>query len=243
MSNFINIFEMSPRDGLQNEKNFISTEDKIKFINKLSSCGFKKIETSSFVSPKWVPQLSDALKVFRGINRAEEIKYTALTPNEKGFDNALEAKVDEVAIFTAASETFNKKNTNCDINTSLNRFKPIIQKAKINKVPVRGYISCISHCPYENYVDPKKVGEIANKLIKMGCYEVSLGDTTGKGSSEQTSKVIAECLQFLTPDKLAGHFHDTFQNALNNVKISLEYGIKTFDSSVGGLGGLSLIHI
>ena len=167
----------------------------------------------------------------------KEIKYTALTPNEKGFDNALEAKVDEVAIFTAASETFNKQNTNCDINTSLNRFKPIIYKALKNKIPVRGYISCVSHCPYENYVDPKKVGEIAHELIQMGCYEVSLGDTTGKGSSDQTSKVISECLKFLTPEKLAGHFHDTFQNALNNIKISLEYGIKTFDSSVGGLGG------
>ena len=157
MNNFINVFEMSPRDGLQNEKNFISTKDKIKFINKLSSCGFKKIETSSFVSPKWIPQLSDALDVFRGIDRVKEIKYTALTPNEKGFDNALEAKVDEVAIFTAASETFNKQNTNCDINTSLNRFKPIIYKALKNKIPVRGYISCVSHCPYENYVDPKKL--------------------------------------------------------------------------------------
>ena len=237
MNDFINIFEMSPRDGLQNEKNFISTSDKIKFINKLSSCGFKKIETSSFVSPKWVPQLSDALGVFRGIDRIKDIKYTALTPNEKGFDNALEAKVDEVAVFTAASETFNKKNTNCDIETSLNRFKPIIYKALKNKIPIRGYISCVSHCPYETYVDPKKVGKIADELIKMGCYEVSLGDTTGKGSPIQTTKVIEECLKFLTPDKLAGHFHDTFQNALDNIKISLDYGIKTFDASVGGLGG------
>ncbi len=237
MANFINIFEMSPRDGLQNEKKFIATKDKIKFINKLSLCGFKKIETSSFVSPKWVPQLSDAFDVFRGIERIESVKYTALTPNEKGFDNALEAKVDEVAVFTAASETFNKKNTNCDINTSLSRFKPIIIYALKNKIPVRGYISCVSHCPYENYVDPKKVAEIANKLIKMGCYEVSLGDTTGKGTPEQTSKVLAECLSFLTPNKLAGHFHDTYQNALNNIKVSLENGIETFDSSVGGLGG------
>ena len=167
----------------------------------------------------------------------KEISYPSLTPNEKWFDHAWEAKVEEVAMFTAASETFNKQNTNCDINTSLNRFKQVIYKALKNKIPVRGYISCVSHCPYENYVDPKKVGEIAHELIQMGCYEVSLGDTTGKGSSDQTSKVISECLKFLTPDKLDGHFHDTFQSALNNIKMSLEYGIKTFDSSVGGLGG------
>ena len=237
MGDFINIFEMSPRDGLQNEKKFIATKDKIKFINKLSNCGFKKIETSSFVSPKWVPQLSDAFEVFNLITRTEGVKYTALTPNEQGFDNACEAKVDEVAIFTAGSETFNKKNTNCDIDTSLKRFKPVMNKAILNKIPVRGYISCITHCPYENYVNPKKVAEIANKLIEMGCYEVSLGDTTGKGSPDKTLSVINECLIFLTPNKLAGHFHDTYQNALNNIKVCLEKGIRTFDSSVGGLGG------
>ena len=237
MGDFINIFEMSPRDGLQNEKKFIATKDKIKFINKLSKCGFKKIETSSFVSPKWVPQLSDAFEVFNLIARTEGVKYTALTPNEQGFDNACEAKVDEVAIFTAGSETFNKKNTNCDIDTSLKRFKPVMNKAILNKIPVRGYISCITHCPYENYVNPKKVAEIANKLIEMGCYEVSLGDTTGKGCPEKTLSVINECLIFLTPNKLAGHFHDTYQNALNNIKVCLEKGIRTFDSSVGGLGG------
>ena len=237
IDNFINIFEMSPRDGLQNEKNFISTNDKIKFIDNLSSCGFKKIETSSFVSPKWVPQLSDARDVFRGIKRNKSVKYTALTPNEKGFDDAMIAKVDEVAIFTAASETFCKKNTNCDIETSLIRFKPIMNKAVSNKLPVRGYISCVSHCPYEDYVDPKKVAEIANELIKMGCYEVSLGDTTGKGNAEQTLKVIKECLNFISPKFLAGHFHDTYQNALDNIKVCIENGIRTFDSSVGGLGG------
>ena len=228
---------MSPRDGLQNEKNFISTNDKIKFIDKLSSCGFKKIETSSFVSPKWVPQLSDAGDVFRGIKRKKGVRYTALTPNEKGFDDAMKVKVDEVAIFTAASETFCKKNTNCDIETSLIRFKPIMNKAVTNKLPVRGYISCVSHCPYEDYVDPKKVAEIANKLINMGCYEVSLGDTTGKGNAEQTLQVIKECSNFISPKFLAGHFHDTYQNALDNIMVCIENGIRTFDSSVGGLGG------
>lgn len=237
IDNLINIFEMSPRDGLQNEKKFISTADKIKFINKLSSCGFQKIETSSFVSPKWVPQLSDAADVFKGIKRIKGVKYTALTPNEKGFDNALVAKVDEVAIFTAASETFNKKNTNCDISTSLERFKPIIIKAMKNKIPVRGYISCVSHCPYEDYVEPQKVALIAKKLLEMGCYEVSLGDTTGKGSAYQTYKVIKECLNFTAPSMLAGHFHDTYLNAIDNIKVCLENGIRTFDASVGGLGG------
>ncbi|MDC0548608.1 hydroxymethylglutaryl-CoA lyase [Alphaproteobacteria bacterium] len=237
MNNFINIFEMSPRDGLQNEKTFITTQNKIKFINDLSMCGFQKIETSSFVSPKWVPQLADAHEVFTKINKVKGVKYTALTPNERGFDNAVNAKVDEVAIFAAATETFSEKNINCNIETSLKRFIPIAKKALKEKIPVRGYISCVSHCPYEGQVNPQKVAEIAKHLIEMGCYEVSLGDTTGKGSPDVTSGVLEECLKVLTSDKLAGHFHDTYQNALNNIQLCLEKGIKTFDASVGGLGG------
>ena len=237
MNNFINIFEMSPRDGLQNEKIFITTKNKIKFINDLSMCGFQKIETSSFVSPKWVPQLADAHEVFTKINRVKGVKYTALTPNERGFDNAVNAKVDEVAIFAAATETFSEKNINCNIETSLKRFIPIAEKALKEKIPVRGYISCVSHCPYEGQVNPQKVAEIAQHLIEMGCYEVSLGDTTGKGSPNVTSEVLEECLKVVTSDKLAGHFHDTYQNALNNIQLCLEKGIKTFDASVGGLGG------
>jgi hydroxymethylglutaryl-CoA lyase len=237
MNNFINIFEMSPRDGLQNEKTFITTQNKIKFINDLSMCGFQKIETSSFVSPKWVPQLADAHEVFTKINKVKDVKYTALTPNERGFDNAVNAKVDEVAIFAAATETFSEKNINCNIDTSLKRFIPIAKKALKEKIPVRGYISCVSHCPYEGQVNPQKVAEIAKHLIEMGCYEVSLGDTTGKGSPDVTSGVLEECLKVLTSDKLAGHFHDTYQNALNNIQLCLEKGIKTFDASVGGLGG------
>ena len=237
MNNFINIFEMSPRDGLQNEKTFITTQNKIKFINDLSMCGFQKIETSSFVSPKWVPQLADAHEVFTKINKVKDVKYTALTPNERGFDNAVNAKVDEVAIFAAATETFSEKNINCNIETSLKRFIPIAKKALKEKIPVRGYISCVSHCPYEGQVNPQKVAKIAKHLIEMGCYEVSLGDTTGKGSPDVTSGVLDECLKVLTSDKLAGHFHDTYQNALNNIQFCLEKGIKTFDASVGGLGG------
>ena len=228
---------MSPRDGLQNEKTFITTQNKIKFINDLSMCGFQKIETSSFVSPKWVPQLADAHEVFTKINKVKDVKYTALTPNERGFDNAVNAKVDEVAIFAAATETFSEKNINCNIETSLKRFIPIAKKALKEKIPVRGYISCVSHCPYEGQVNPQKVAEIAKHLIEMGCYEVSLGDTTGKGSPDVTSGVLEECLKVLTSDKLAGHFHDTYQNALNNIQLCLEKGIKTFDASVGGLGG------
>ena len=237
MPNFINIFEMSPRDGLQNEKKFIETIDKIKFINQLSLCGFTKIETSSFVSPKWVPQLADASEVFNKIKRDIKIKYTALTPNEVGLDNALKASVDEIAIFAAASETFSKKNINCDIETSILRFQPVLSKALRNKIPVRGYISCVAHCPYEGIIDPKNVSKIAKKLLEMGCYEISLGDTTGKGSVDQTKKILDECLKIMPPDKFAGHFHDTYQYALDNIKICLEHGIKTFDSSVGGLGG------
>ena len=237
MNNFINIFEMSPRDGLQNEKNFIATTDKIKFINKLSLCGFGKIETSSFVSARWVPQLADASEVFMGIKRNENVKYTALTPNEIGLDNALKVNIDEIAVFAAASESFSKKNINCDIEGSIVRFKPVINKALKNRIPVRGYISCVAHCPYEGDVDPKIVSQIAEKLVNMGCYEVSLGDTTGKGSPDQTLKILKECLSVLTPDKLAGHFHDTFKNALKNIEVCIDNGIKTFDSSVGGLGG------
>tara|TARA_B110000467_G_C18223083_1_gene424188 strand:- start:14 stop:886 length:873 start_codon:yes stop_codon:yes gene_type:complete len=237
MDNFVTIFEMSPRDGLQNEKKFISTNDKVKFIDKLSLCGFKKIETSSFVSSRWVPQLADASEVFIKIKRNKNIKYTALTPNEIGLHNAIKSKVDEIAIFAAASETFSQKNINCDIKTSLLRFKPLVVEALKKKIPVRGYISCVSHCPYEDTVDPKKVAQIAKQLIEMGCYEISLGDTTGKGSPDQTIKILNECLTFTTPDKLAGHFHDTFKNALDNIRVCLDHGIRTFDSSVGGLGG------
>ena len=237
MDNFVTIFEMSPRDGLQNEKKFISTNDKVKFIDKLSLCGFKKIETSSFVSSRWVPQLADASEVFIKIKRNKNIKYTALTPNEIGLHNAIKSKVDEIAIFAAASETFSQKNINCDIKTSLLRFKPLVVEALKKKIPVRGYISCASHCPYEDTVDPKKVAQIAKQLIEMGCYEVSLGDTTGKGNPDQTIKIVNECLTFTTPDKLAGHFHDTFKNALDNIRVCLDHGIRTFDSSVGGLGG------
>ena len=237
MDNFVTIFEMSPRDGLQNEKKFISTNDKVKFIDKLSLCGFKKIETSSFVSSRWVPQLADASEVFIKIKRNKNIKYTALTPNEIGLHNAIKSKVDEIAIFAAASETFSQKNINCDIKTSLLRFKPLVVEALKKKIPVRGYISCVSHCPYEDTVDPKKVAQIAKQLIEMGCYEISLGDTTGKGSPDQTIKILNECLTFTTPDKLAGHFHDTFKNALDNIRVCLDHGIRTFDSSLGGLGG------
>ena len=200
-------------------------------------CGFKKIETSSFVSSRWVPQLADASEVFIKIKRNKNIKYTALTPNEIGLHNAIKSKVDEIAIFAAASETFSQKNINCDIKTSLLRFKPLVVEALKKKIPVRGYISCVSHCPYEDTVDPKKVAQIAKQLIEMGCYEISLGDTTGKGSPDQTIKILNECLTFTTPDKLAGHFHDTFKNALNNIRVCLDHGIRTFDSSVGGLGG------
>jgi hydroxymethylglutaryl-CoA lyase len=200
-------------------------------------CGFKKIETSSFVSSRWVPQLADASEVFIKIKRNKNIKYTALTPNEIGLHNAIKSKVDEIAIFAAASETFSQKNINCDIKTSLLRFKPLVVEALKKKIPVRGYISCVSHCPYEDTVDPKKVAQIAKQLIEMGCYEVSLGDTTGKGNPDQTIKIVNECLTFTTPDKLAGHFHDTFKNALDNIRVCLDHGIRTFDSSVGGLGG------
>ncbi len=233
----ISIFEVGPRDGLQNIKNEIPINMKIELINILSTTGIEKIECGSFVSAKWVPQMRGTDQIFEEIIRGDGVKYTALTPNLKGFENALQAKVDEVAVFAAASETFSQKNVNCSIDESLARFRDLIKKANEKKVPVRGYVSCIVECPYEGKISPESVLKVASRLLDMGCYEVSLGDTIGKG----TPKTIEELLKVLCSDinqkKLAGHFHDTSDTAIRNVEIGLKYGLSTFDSAVGGLGG------
>ena len=237
MDKKINIFEVGPRDGLQNIKNEIPTNRKIELINILSTTGIKKIECGSFVSAKWVPQMKGTDRIFQEISRKDGIKYTALTPNLKGFENAVDAQVDEIAVFAAASETFSQKNVNCSIKESLERFQDIFKQASKKKMPVRGYVSCIVECPYEGKVSPEKVLKVASLLLDMGCYEVSLGDTIGKGTPKTIEELLKVLCAELNEDKLAGHFHDTSDTAIRNVEMGLKYGIKTFDSAIGGLGG------
>ena len=233
----ISIFEVGPRDGLQNIKNEIPINKKIELINILSTTGIGKIECGSFVSAKWVPQMRGTNEIFEEIIRRDGVKYTALTPNLKGFENALHAKVDEVAVFAAASETFSQKNVNCSIDESLARFRDIFEKARKKKIPVRGYVSCVVECPYEGYVAPKRVLEVTSKLLDMGCYEVSLGDTIGKGTPKKIDELLNVICGNLNPEQLAGHFHDTSDYAIKNVEVGLKYGITTFDTAIGGLGG------
>ncbi|GAB4347806.1 MAG: hydroxymethylglutaryl-CoA lyase [Oricola sp.] len=233
----VRIYEVGPRDGLQNEKTIIPTEQKIGLIDRLSEAGFETIEATSFVSPKWVPQLADAEQVLAGIKRKQGITYAALTPNLKGFERAVAAGADEVAIFGAASETFSRKNTNCSIAESFERFLPIMEGASSKGIPVRGYVSCVVECPYEGAIAPAAVRDVASRLIEMGCYEVSLGDTIGKGTPDTIAAMLEAVLQAVPAGKLAGHYHDTNNRALDNVRASLALGLRCFDSAVGGLGG------
>lgn len=237
MTEFVTVYEVGPRDGLQNEAAPIPTTDKIELVNRLSAAGVMRIEVSSFVSPKWVPQLADAAEVFSAIEREPGVVYAALTPNLKGLHNALQSNVDEVAIFAAASEMFSQKNINCSIAESLDRFKPIMQSAKEAGLPVRGYISCMTHCPYSGAVEARQVGALTDSLLKLGCYSVSLGDTLGKATPTTTAAAIEAALAVAPADKLAGHFHDTDGQAIANIGVCLEAGLRTFDSAVGGLGG------
>lgn len=233
----VKIVEVGPRDGLQNESSIISTAVKIEFINRLSECGFKTVETTSFVSPKWIPQLADHSEVMRGIKRAPTIHYPVLVPNMQGFENALATGVDEIAVFTAASETFTQKNINCSIAESFDRFAPILAKAKKQKIRVRGYISCALGCPYEGEIKLAVVANVAKKLFTMGCYEISLGDTIGVGTPGKIQKMIETVAKQVPIKYLAGHFHDTYGQALANILAALQLGITVFDSSVAGLGG------
>ena len=237
MSNYVTIFEVGPRDGLQNQKSRVETEKKIQLVNLLSQCGLSKIEVTSFVSPKWVPQLSDAGQVLDGITRDPGTTYAALVPNMQGMDAALSHKVDEVAVFTAASDAFNQNNTNTTIGGSLKRFAPIIDVATRNGVKVRGYVSTIVDCPYSGPVDPNRVLEVSQELLALGCYQISLGDTLGNATPKQVDLVLSLLLQHVPADVLAGHFHDTSGRALDNISICLDFGLRTFDASVGGLGG------
>lgn len=237
MSDFVTIFEMGPRDGLQNEKTFVPTEDKIRLVDLLSDCGFRKIEVTSFVSPKWVPQMADATEVMEGIYRHPAVSYAALTPNVKGYTAARKVSADEVAVFGSASEGFSKKNINCSIDESIERFKPLIDKARHDELPVRGYVSCVTDCPYDGPTDPAEVARVAGIMYRLGCYEISLGDTIGAGTPETIARMLDAVLNEVPADKLAGHYHDTKGRALENIEVSLEKGLRTFDAAVGGLGG------
>jgi hydroxymethylglutaryl-CoA lyase len=233
----VKIVEVGPRDGLQNEKQLISLQAKIQLIDELALAGVKFIETGSFVSPKWVPQMADSAMVFKNLIRQPGVCYSALTPNLQGFTAAIEAQVDEVAIFGSASESFSQKNINCSIAESLVRFQPLVAQARLQGIKVRAYVSCVLGCPYEGDIAPTKVATLAKALFDMGCYEVSLGDTIGTGTPSKTAALLDAVLPLLSQDKIAVHFHDTFGQALANILVALQYGINVVDSSVAGLGG------
>ena len=233
----ITIVEMGPRDGLQNQSRLIPTAEKIHLVDLLSAAGFTRIETSSFVSPKWVPQLADAAEVFAGINRNPHTRYTALTPNMQGYGAARKAGADEVAVFGSASESFSQKNINCSIAESLARFAPVLDAARTDEIPVRGYVSCVTDCPFEGAIAPEAVARVTQALLDMGCYEVSLGDTIGHGTPETVEAMLKAVLEFAEPSQLAGHFHDTKSRALENIETALGQGVCVFDASVAGLGG------
>ena len=237
LPNKVKIVEVGPRDGLQNEKQVVPTEIKIELINRLADAGMRVIEATSFVSPKWVPQMADNAAVMQGIKRQSATVYPVLTPNLQGFDAAILAGAKEVAIFGAASESFSRKNINCSIAESLKRFEPILSVASSLEIKVRGYVSCVVGCPYEGAIDPQKTAEVARTLFDMGCYEVSLGDTIGVGNPASISRMIEACAKKVPIELLAGHYHDTYGMAIANIYASLEIGLNVFDSSVAGLGG------
>lgn len=237
MADHVTIFEMGPRDGLQNERKMIDTDDKVRLVDALSQCGFSKIEVTSFVSPKWVPQLADASDVMARIARIPDVSYAVLTPNLRGLEGAIAAQASEIAIFGSASEGFSQKNINCSIAESLERFKPVVDAAKTAMIPVRGYVSCVTDCPYDGPTPPKSVAKVAKALLDTGCYDISLGDTIGAGTPETIDRMLKAVLEDVPAIRLAGHYHDTKGRALENIEVSLEHGLRTFDSSVGGLGG------
>lgn len=233
----VKIVEVGPRDGLQNESSTVDVATKIELINQLRDAGLSYIEAGSFVSPKWVPQMAGSDQVFSGLPLNSTTTYAALTPNMRGLERAIECGVKEVAVFAAASESFSQKNINCSITQSLERFTPVIAKASQSGIAVRGYISCVLGCPYEGQVQPTQVAPVAEELLAMGCYEISLGDTIGVGTPASTQQLLDHLLGCLPSDKLAVHMHDTYGQALANILIALQQGIAVVDSSVAGLGG------
>lgn len=234
----VRLVEMSPRDGLQNESGpVIATSIKTQLIERLADCGLNHIESASFVSPKWVPQMGDAADVMAGIKRKAGVRYSVLTPNLRGFENALAVGVDEVAVFGAASESFSQKNINCSIAESLERFLPVMEAANKHKIPVRGYVSTVLGCPYEGEIAPEQVANVAKALADMGCYEISLGDTIGVGTPLKAKRMLEAVAKQVPVERLAAHFHDTYGQALANLYAVLEEGVAVLDASVAGLGG------
>jgi len=231
------IFEVGPRDGLQNETGRIATADKIALVDTLSRAGFRRIEVASFVSPKWVPQMADSAAVLEGINRAPGVRYAALTPNTHGLEAAIAARADEVAIFGSASEGFSKANINATVAESLERFGPVARAARSAGLPVRGYVSCVTDCPYDGSIAPGQVANVARALFDLGCYEISLGDTLGQATPERIAEMLAVVTQEVPAERLAGHYHDTAGRALENIEASLGRGLRVFDAAAGGLGG------
>lgn len=236
MNKKIRIFEVGPRDGLQNEKITIASADKIHFINLLDQAGFERIEATSFVRPGAIPQMSDAAIVYPAV-RGKGARKAALVPNARGMQTALECGLEEGAIFSAASDTFTQRNINCTIAESMERFKEVASLARERSIPLRGYVSCVVECPYEGRITPEKVLEVCEKLLELGVYEISLGDTIGVAVPDDIGRLLDVVLRKISPDKIAGHYHDTRGTALANVFRSLEMGVRTFDSSAGGLGG------
>ncbi len=233
----VKIVEVSPRDGLQNEATPIPTDIKVEFINQLSDTGLKVIEATSFVSPKWIPQLADNTEVFQRIKKKSDVSYPVLVPNKKGLEAAIAAGVKEIAVFTTPSEQFSQKNTNCSVVESIDRITEIIYDAKNYDLRVRGYISCVIACPYEGNMAPEKVTALARILRKLGCYEISLGDTIGVGTPRPVRLLLDNVMGEIPVEQLAVHFHDTYGQALANIYAALEMGVATIDSSVAGLGG------
>jgi len=233
----VRIVEVGPRDGLQNEKAEVPTAAKLELIERLADAGLPAVEATAFVSPKWIPQMADHTEVLERIRRKPGVDYPVLTPNLKGFEAARAAGATEVAIFGAASESFSRKNINCSIAESLERFRPVADAARAAGVRLRGYVSCVLGCPYEGEVAPQKVAEVAGALAEMGCYEVSLGDTIGVGTPGKTQAMLEAVARRVPIGRLAGHYHDTYGQALANIYASLERGVATFDASVAGLGG------
>ena len=233
----VSIVEMGPRDGLQNEKQVVDTETKVELIARLGAAGLKVIEATSFVSPRWVPQMGDNAEVMARIRRLSGVAYPVLTPNLQGFEAALAAGATEVAVFGAASESFSRKNINCSIAESLTRFEPVMLAAKAAGVRVRGYVSCVLGCPYEGEIAPEAVAGVAATLFEMGCFEVSLGDTIGTGTPGKTRRMLDTVARRVPIDKLAGHYHDTYGQAMANIYASLEAGVAVFDAAVASLGG------
>jgi len=237
MTGFVEIFEVGPRDGLQNEKREIPVAEKVALVDTLSRAGFRRIECASFVSPKWVPQMAGSAEVLAGITRGEGIRYAALVPNMKGYEAALAANADEIAVFASASEGFSKANINATIAESLERFLPVLKAARHIDLPVRGYVSCVTDCPFEGHVAPEQVATVADKLFAMGCYEVSLGDTLGRATPDSVVRMLMKVREVVPVGRLAGHFHDTSGRALDNIDAALALGVRVFDAAAGGLGG------